>query len=72
MKMKCELCGTDREDLIHFILECQELNTVRVKSIELQRPWQQNDEVSVGLFLFQPEDFDKMSQKTTAIRLNCR
>ena len=59
MEMKCELCGADREDLMHFILECQKLNEDRVKAIELQRPWQQNYEVSVSLFLFRPEDLDR-------------
>ena len=59
METKYELCGADREDLMHFILEGRKLKEDRVQAIELQRPWQQNYEVSFSLFLFGPEDLDQ-------------
>ena len=54
MEMKCEVCGDEKEDIIHFILECSPLNELRSNAAELQRPLNQNKEEIIGIFLFNP------------------
>jgi len=48
----CRLCGAEREDDLHFILECEVLEEIRGEAMELQRPRVENGEVVVGQFLF--------------------
>ena len=55
---KCELCEGEREDLIHFILECKALNKERLQSVLLQRPWNKDVDDIIGQFLFDPEDHE--------------
>lgn len=59
---ECDLCGADLEDLKHFILECSDerISEKRCKSINLQKPFQEDSEVILGTFLF---DLDHMEEK---------
>ena len=50
--MECKLCGNEREDLKHFLLDCRELENYRREVVQLQRPYQENSEEIIGRFLF--------------------
>ena len=49
---ECRLCGEEREDDEHFLLECGELEQIRNEAIELQRPRREEVDEVVGGFLF--------------------
>ena len=57
----CKMCNEDEEDLFHFMLHCRMLQDIRINRIELQRPIGENEEATVGDFLFEGED--QMSEK---------
>ena len=49
----CRICGErETEDLVHFVLECGELEEQRQMALELQRPRLEWSETVVGQFLF--------------------
>jgi len=50
---ECFICGCEREDLIHFVLECDGLAQERQKIAELQRPREEDTVRVVGRFLFE-------------------
>ena len=50
--MKCDLCGWDREDLEHFIIDCPELEVERTKIKKLQRPLEEDRRRIIGELLF--------------------
>lgn len=50
--MECKLCGSEREDLKHFLMDCRELENCRRKVLQLQRPYLENSEETIGRFLF--------------------
>ena len=52
---QCKLCGADREDEEHFILECAMLEGERRGAIELQRPRLESSDEVLGGFLFGDE-----------------
>ena len=53
---RCGICGDDGlEDLMHFILDCGELEEERSGALELQRPRLDQRAVLVGQFLFEEE-----------------
>ena len=49
---RCRLCGADREDEEHFILDCGELEEERSLALELQRPRVESRDEVMGGFLF--------------------
>ena len=53
----CKLCGSGVEDLEHFMLECERLESVRGEMIELRRPRLEDVEFVMGQLLF-GEDID--------------
>ena len=48
----CKLCGSEVEDLAHFVLECRLFNSERGNLEELQRPYIENQDELLGGFLF--------------------
>jgi len=48
----CGMCGEGREDEEHFILECGRLEHIRWRVVELQRPRREEQDMTLGLFLF--------------------
>ena len=62
---RCDTCKKDvREDLLHFVLECERMEYLRVKAVELQRPRGEDGVGIVGDFLF---TFDKYGRKKTIL-----
>ena len=55
----CKICGEEKEDLTHFLLNCKKLNHVRVCSIILQKPHNRDITETIGDFFFNNEDIDK-------------
>ena len=55
--MRCDLCGSEREDLIHFMMECEELENKRDRAF-LRSLGGQNTEDTVGKALFETEGED--------------
>ena len=50
---RCMICGGDElEDLMHFVLDCRELEEERGLALELQRPRAEQRRAVVGEFLF--------------------
>ena len=62
--IKCKLCGHEREDLSHFLLDCETLGRERAKIKQLQRPHQEDGREIVGSFLFDPR---QVEEKKTAL-----
>ena len=58
--IKCDLCKDGNEDLIHFLVECKELEHKRNKNIMLKN-YKENKESMVGSILFK-EDKEKVKQ----------
>ena len=49
----CQICkGEVREDLLHFVLDCEKLEDLRVGAVELQRPRIEDGVELMGNFLF--------------------
>ena len=48
----CRLCGAEKEDDEHFLLECGRLEEIRGGSLELQRPRLEDVDEVMGRFLF--------------------
>ena len=55
----CALCGCAEETLEHFLLECERLQVVRCKYIELQRPLNEDLELIIASVLM----YDKCTWK---------
>ena len=51
-KIECELCGGEKEDLEHFLLDCTELEEERREIIKLQRPQEEDRQRIIGELLF--------------------
>ena len=71
---ECKLCRVEIENLEHFLLKCESLETIRAQDIRLQKPLNENINEIIGEFLFNKEDIQnkkillkKMWQKRTAI-----
>ena len=52
---KCELCNNENEDLIHFLIDCKELEHKRNQQI-MEKKQNQNKELMAGSILFGKED----------------
>ena len=52
--VRCNLCGWEREDLIHFMMECEELENKRDRAF-LRSLGGENTEDTVGKALFETE-----------------
>ena len=60
---KCELCNTENEDLVHFLINCKKLEHKRNKEIMLKNR-NENKETMVGNILFK-EDKEKTKEMIT-------
>jgi hypothetical protein len=59
----CDGCGSDIEDLNHFLLKCDEYQKIRYEdSLLLQRPYVEDEGDTVGRFLF-TEDAELVKRK---------
>ena len=56
---ECILCGEDREDLAHFLLECPALQETRRMRVELQRLQLENSNNIIGEFLFGKKNLEE-------------
>ena len=64
---ECKLCGTEIEDLEHFILKCNRLEKIRTEDIRLQKPHNEHTHEIIGEFLFTKEDITR--KKSTIKKL---
>ena len=55
--MRCDLCGWEREDLIHFLVECEKLENRRDRAF-LRGLGGEDSEDTVGKALFETEGED--------------
>ncbi len=46
------MCGSEKEDLKHFLLSCPEYSDERQKNTKLQQPYQEEEENIIGEILF--------------------
>lgn len=59
----CVICGgRELEDLLHFVLDCGELEEERREALELQRPRVEQRQTVVGEFLFGKEERGRKSK----------
>ena len=58
----CKMCGREKEDLRHFLLNCGKLSHIRTRSIHLQRPHNDDFNRIIGDFLFSKEEMEKKKQ----------
>ena len=54
-EVRCELCGSEKEDLEHFVLECWKLQKERNGMIIAQRPIEEDKEKVLGMIMFNEE-----------------
>ena len=59
---KCTLCDGQKEDLHHFLLECPQLSDIRVKSLILQQPHEEDKVNIIGNFLFENTEIEKKKE----------
>ena len=62
-EIECKLCGTNIENLEHFLLDCKELSEERQKMVELQQPYQENRNKIIENVLFNTEGIEKRKEK---------
>merc|ERR1712008_316581 len=55
---ECKLCGNEEENMIHFIIECKEMETVRNSRLMIKYQ-EENKEDIIGNILFEPENIEK-------------
>ena len=55
---KCKLCGNEQENLIHFMIDCKIMETVR-DNVLISKYQEENKEDIVGRLLFEHEDIEK-------------
>ena len=58
----CFMCGTEVEDLVHFVLDCAGLERWRIRAVDLQRPRLESEEEVLGRFLFGEEDVERKKE----------
>ena len=68
---KCSLCEDTIENVEHFLLDCQALNSERIKILELQRPRIENKNELVSRIIFDEySKYETQIQKMWLKRLN--
>ncbi len=65
-EITCDVCGSEKEDLIHFLLLCPGYRKERRKSVKLQQPYIQEKEEIVGRYLFDNEDIEEAKREITS------
>ena len=63
-EIHCMMCAepTIKEDINHFILHCTAYTEERRKIVELQQPYIESEENSLGLFLFGHSNLEKKKE----------
>ena len=55
--------GASIENLEYFLLECEKLGEERRRIVELQQPYEENREKTMGIVLFKDEGTEKRKEK---------
>ena len=61
----CEVCGEEEENLKHFMLRCKEYEEERktiITMLELQRPYEEDENQVIGKFLFKEERIEEKKE----------
>ncbi len=53
---ECDMCGEGKEDLKHFLLWCPTYEEERRQNFCLQQPYVEEEEFTIGKFLFGKEN----------------
>jgi hypothetical protein len=56
---ECELCNRGEEDIIHFIVECRELEDKRDQQL-MRKYWNQDKEEMIGEMIFDNEESERV------------
>ena len=54
----CKLCGNEYEDIIHFMIDCREIEKTRDKQL-MKRHQDENKETMIGNILFKQENIEE-------------
>ena len=54
---KCDLCGYEKENLVHFLIECKELENARNKEL-IKKFHDENHEIMAGRILFENNEIE--------------
>merc|ERR1711942_379999 len=57
--ISCDLCGNEKEDIVHFLLDCKELDRARDKNV-LKEYYDPDKESMVGKILHSKDDIEKV------------
>ncbi len=60
----CKFCDAEKEDLKHFLLICPEYKNEKKNITELQQPYEENTDNTIGNFLF---DTTRLQEKKEAL-----
>ena len=55
---RCKLCGNEYEDIIHFMIDCKEIEKTRDKQL-MKRHQDENKETMIGNILFKQENIEE-------------
>ncbi len=64
-EVTCDVCGAEKEDLIHFLLWYPGYSEQRRTSVKLQQPHIQEEEEIVGRYLFENKDIEEAKREIT-------
>ncbi len=64
-EITCDVCGAEKEYLIHFLLWCPGYSEQRRKSVKLQQPYIQEEEEIVARYLFENKDIEEAKREIT-------
>ena len=63
---RCDLCGDEREDLVHFLIDCSKLENKRDRSI-MEKCQDADKENMAGKILFDKDEIDKVKDMLEAM-----
>ena len=66
MDARCDLCGDEREDLVHFLIDCSKLENKRDRSI-MEKCQDADKENMAGKILFDKDEIDKVKDVLEAM-----
>ncbi len=65
--MNCVYCEDEEENLTHFLFKCPAYRDIRIATIELQQPYNEKLEETIGKLLFENRNMEK--KKETLLRM---
>ena len=63
------MCEANIEDMQHFILHCPAYNTVRIATVALQQPYEEDNNKTIGEFLFASNETELEKNKEVLYKL---